>query len=310
MVSEHLSNYAARDHEVVDYQMYELPEVGLSFRGPPKDLQPGAYVSCLGAAQTLGCFCETPFPQQLEQQLGVPMLNLGYGGAGPRFFNRHPRLLEVVNRGRMAIVQVMSGRSEDNSLFESRGLELLTRRRDGRQFAADEAWRSILELGYRWKSLPVGRGLARRISRRFGSRNALRLAAETRSNYSASLLELLDRITVPTVLLWFSKRAPEYQPSFESIERFFGAYPQLIDRTSIAAACEASDAYVECVTRRGAPQPLVSRFDGKPVEIDLAVDRKDFQGRRWTHNTYYPTPEMHQDAAAALLGSVRKLLNE
>lgn len=307
-MNEPLSNYAARDHEVVDYQMYELPGVGLSFRGPSTDLEPGGYVSCLGAAQTLGCFCETPFPKLLEQQLGLPMLNLGYGGTGPRFFNRQSGLLEVVNRGRLAIVQVMSGRSEDNSLYESRGLERLTRRRDGRQFAADEAWRSVLELNYAWKRLPVGRGLARRACRYFGSRNALRLAAETRSNYTASLLGLLDRITVPTVLLWFSKRPPEFDPGFENIERFFGAYPQLIDRGSVAPACEAADVYVECVTRRGAPQPLFSRFDGKPVEIDLATDRADFEGRTWTENTYYPTPEMHEDAAAALAGPVGKLL--
>ncbi|MEO0531941.1 MAG: DUF6473 family protein [Planctomycetota bacterium] len=308
-MSEHLSNYAARDHEVVDYKLYELQGVGLRFRGPPRDLPENGYVSCLGAAQTLGCFCEKPFPVLLEEQLGVPMLNLGYGGAGPRFFNRQPELLDVVNRGRLAIVQVMSGRSEDNSMFESRGLEVLTRRRDGRRYAADEAWRSVLESGYAWRRLPFARALARRVARSFGSRNALRLAAETRANYTASLLELLDGITIPTVLLWFSKRTPEYEPGFENIERFFGAYPQLINRASIASACEAADAYVECVTRRGAPQPLISRFTGKPVEIDLAVDRADFRGRKWTENTYYPTPEMHEDAAAALSGPVSELLN-
>ncbi len=142
---EHLSGYQARDFEVVDYHLYKLPGLGLSMRGPRPNLEVGSYITCVGAAQTFGCFCESPYPALLEQKLGVEVVNLGYGGAGPRFFNRHPGLIDIVNRGRLAVVQVMSGRSEDNSRFESRGLERMTRRRDGKKMSADAAWRSVLE---------------------------------------------------------------------------------------------------------------------------------------------------------------------
>ena len=300
MVKEHLSDYSRRDHEVVDYAMYELSPTGLSFRGPAPTLRDGGYASCLGAAQTFGCFCESPFPRLLEQRFGLPMLNLGYGGAGPRFFARHPPLLDLVNRGRFAIVQVMSGRSEDNSLFESRGLELLTRRRDGKQVAADDAWRWVLEGEYRWKWFPPARGMVRR----WGRTAARRLADETRSNYAESYSRLFDQIHVPIVLLWFSRRTPEYTPSYANPERFFGAFPQLIDRATVDAVRVRTNAYVECVTERGMPQPLVSRFDGRPVEIDLSRDREDFRGRRWTANRYYPSPEMHEDAAVAIAAAI------
>lgn len=307
-MNEPLSNYARRDHEVVDYSMYELAPTGLQFRGPERPLTEGGYVSCLGAAQTFGCFCETPYPALLEQRLGVPMLNLGYGGAGPRFFARQEALLEIVNRGRCAIVQVMSGRSEDNSRFESRGHERITRKSDGRQLAADEAWWAVLELGYAWRWAPVGRGLARQACRKLARPAARRLADETRANYVESFGRLLNQVRVPVVLLWFSRRTPEYTATFENVERFFGAFPQLIDRPTIDAIRPAADAYVECVTERGMPQPLVSRFTGEPVEIDLAEDREDFQGRVWTANRYYPSPEMHADAAEALTPVLAELL--
>lgn len=307
-MSEHLSNYAARDHEVVDYQMVELPGTDLWFRGPLPDLKPGEYVTCVGAAQTFGCFCERPYPTLLAESLGLPVLNLGYGGAGPRFFARQERLLEIVNRGQLTIVQVMSGRSEDNSRFESGGLERLTRRRDGKPMAADDAWRSVLEWDFRWKRSPVGRGLLRRLSQRFARPEAERLVAETLRNYVNSSLDLLNAISTPKVLLWFSRRQPSYTPSLENLHRFFGAFPQLVDQPTVEAIRPHADAYIECVTERGMPQPLVSRFTGDPVEVKLAADRDDFAGRVWTHNTYYPSPEMQVDAAAMLEPVIAQLL--
>ena len=50
-----------------------------------------------------------------------------------------------------------------------------------------------------------------------------------------------------------------------------------------------SDDYVECASRKGIPQPLISRFTGKPAVIN---------GK--TLNRYYPSPEMHIEAANLL----------
>lgn len=302
--SEHLAGYQARDFEVVDYQLYQLPGTKLQFRGPQQQMPDGEFFSCLGAAQTFGCFVERPYPALLEKQLGIPALNLGYGGAGPLFFNRHPELVEIVNRGRLAVVQIMSGRSEDNSRFESRGLEFLTRRSDGKQMSADAAWRSVLEFRYAWKRLPLGQGLARTVCRKLGSVDAKRLLAETRTNWLASYEKLLDAIKVPTVLIWFSKRTPDFDDSCENLHNFMGVYPQLVTRRMVEAVAEQADHFVDCTTQRGSPQRLISRFDGSPVEIDLGQDRKDFAGQTWKENRYYPSPEMHEDAASSLEGIV------
>lgn len=304
MVSEHLPGYQPRDEEVVDYQMYSLEDTGLSFRGPPPaELVAGKYVVCLGAAQTFGCFCDRPFPRILAEQLGEEILNLGYGGAGPSFYLKHRQLLPRINAARLAIVQVMSGRSESNSLFDSGGLEYLTRRRDGRKFAAANAWRHVMEGGYAWTKFPLGKGLARRICQMVGRRRAQRLVAETRSNWIENYRQLLAAITVPKILFWFSQRPPAYVEDYSEVERLFADYPQLVNQAMIDQIRTAGDEYVECVTNRGLPQPLISRFTGQPCKVDLSRDREDFSGIIWTHNPYYPSPEMHEDAARQLSAS-------
>src|SRR5437773_8852640 len=50
----------------------------------------------------------------------------------------------------------------------------------------------------------------------------------------------------------------------------------------------------ECVSSRGIPQPLISRFTGTPTTIE---GRRDLNARWDGSNAYYPSPEMHLDAA-------------
>lgn len=299
----HASGYARRDLEVVDYAMQELAPTGLEFRGPlPPSLQPGAFFACLGAAQTFGCFCEQPFPALVARRMGLPALNLGYGGAGPAFFLGQPALLEIVNRARFVVLQVMSARSESNSRFESGGLEFLRRRSDGTRLGAEAAWRAELD-GLR--HLPgVDASWLRWLLRRVGRLETRRLVAETRRNWIESHRRLAARIRVPTVLLWFSKRLPHYRASLRDLGSLFSEFPHLVDAPTLEAVKPHFGSYVECVTSRGSPQLLRSRLTGAPCSVDPSRDRPDLGGEVWTHNHYYPSPEMHEDAAAALLATL------
>ena len=118
--------YADPDWEVVDYQMYCLDSevidrqtnTVLLLRGPkPQNLESGEYFVCIGAAQTFGRFCERPYPTLLQERLGLQALNLGRRGAGPSFFSKeNDKLLGYINGARFAVIQVMAGRSEGNSL--------------------------------------------------------------------------------------------------------------------------------------------------------------------------------------------------
>lgn len=316
-----LPGYVRRDWEVVDYDCFQLAGTGLWFRGPaPARLTPGQYFSAIGAAQTFGCFCSEPYPSLLEQRLGRPALNLGYSGAGPEFFLRQPAVLDQINRGAFCIVQVMSARSTSNSWFTnpeglahgwSRGNEPTTA-----EAVFDDAIRADLA------RLPLPSRLTVGLIKRLGLPlpTVRRLVNESRKRWAQDCLALLDAITVPKIVLWFSERAPDYAPRYHRRSAVLGKFPHLVDRTTLARVVAAADRYVECVSTRGMPQPLVSRFTGEPVAVDLEADKKPladgsgqsaslYKGVWWT-NGYYPSPEMHQDAAAALEPACREAMGE
>jgi hypothetical protein len=282
-------DYGQRDHEIIDYEVFRLPGTG-GLRGPaPSVLEPGEYFTCMGAAQTFGCFCERPYPALLEERLGLTALNFGFAGVGPRFFlqdNERARTrLEYVNRGSFAVLQVMSARSEDNSRFDSRGFEMLRRRSDGERMGAAPAYEQLLET-----ETPE---------------RVAEIVAETRENWIQSYARLLQAIEVPTILFWFSKREPEYEEALAGVDALFGEFPQLVNRPMVEAIRNLADGYVECVTERGSPQRLLSRFTGEPVSI---TRRSDLGGTVEEFNSYYPSPEMHEDAASALLEACLRLV--
>lgn len=268
------SGYQQRDYEVIDYGLVPLPDTAFAVRGPlPPRLAKDGYFACVGAAQTFGAFAAHPYPELLGKCLGADVLNLGWGGAGPRFFLEHPRLITYANEARFVVLQVMSGRSEDNELFESRGGSSGVRRSDGMTVLARDVYADLLATG--------------------DAEYIRRVVAETRANWLESYRELLRRLEVPTILFWFSKRRPHYVEGYSALSTLFGEFPQLVNADMIEELRGLADDYVECVTRRGSPQLLVSRFTGRPTELVLP-------GRTWTHNRYYPSPEMHLDAQEAL----------
>lgn len=314
-----MPGYVLRDWEVVDYACHELAGTGLWFRGPPPpSLAPKTYFTTLGAAQTFGCFCAEPYPQLLAAQLEQPVLNLGYSGAGPRFFLQQPALLERVNAGTFCVLQVMSGRSTSTSVFDNPdGLAHGRWRKDGRPATASDVFKTLLADDMRRLMLP------RRWLRRLLNRvpvplpKVRKIVTEARQNWVADYRALLAQITVPKVLFWFSERPPAYRPRYVNEEGLFGKFPQLVNAEMVAALRPLVEHYVECVSVRGMPQPLVSRFTGEPVAVSLEADQKplvDGSGETaslyrgtWHVNSYYPSPEMHADGAAALASVARRL---
>ena len=282
--------YQERDNEIIDYRLYHDKKTGLWLRGPkPDHLEKGRYIACIGGAQTFGCFCENPFPRLLQKALNLPVVNYGIGGAGPSFFLKREALFEVLNKAACTIVQVMSGRSESNSVFDTGGLAYVTRRSDGRRMGARAAYQKLLHR----KML-------------FGKKHLKRIVAETRENWVRNSMSLIRKIEAPVVLFWFAMREPDYREHYIHVSTLLGGFPHLVNRKMLEAAKKEADGYVHCVTDRGIPQRLISRFTGKPVKIDPGRPRRDLKGRLWTHNFYYPSPEMHKVAAELLASSCKK----
>lgn len=300
--------YQNRDAAVVDYQLWQAWPNGDWLRGPaPSSLAAGSYFAAVGAAQTFGCFVERPWPALLAEQLGLPALNLGIAGAGPAWFRREPVRALLAN-ARFVVFQVTSGRSADNSRFAGGGRERV-RHADGRELGADAAWREALQHDLVGIANPVWRGLRNRFAAWFGRADVRQLVHETRADWLRHFEALLGETAPPKLLLWWSRRRPDHRARYHSLASLFGEFPQLVDRAMVERLRPLADAYVECVTRRGSPQPLLDRHTGAPTSVQpAAAGTGEDPALRWQHNAYYPSPAMHEDAADALLGPARTLL--
>lgn len=124
------------------------------------------------------------------------------------------------------------------------------------------------------------------------------LVQETRDSWVTDFAELANRITVPKVLLWLSVREPDYQISYSSVNRLFGAFPQLVDGATLSRVSGYFDRVVMCVSAGGLPAPLLNRFTGKRVQV-----QRDLHLMK--NNGYYPSQEMHMRAALALEPVIR-----
>jgi hypothetical protein len=277
--------YQSEASHIVDYALWRLDGSAEFFRGPAMVLSPGRYVSYVGAAQTFGTFCRHPFPDLVTERVGGAAVNLGIGGAGPDRFLRDARLLEVINRGRVAVVQVMSGRSTPNRLYENL---------DG---TSSLRLRTEPKGPWRWAE-----GVWEEIFRTLPPAEIEGLLADSRANWLSSMRQLLCAITVPKILLWISTRTPSHVFTMDSWQQALGPFPHLVDETLMADIRPLADRYVEVVTRRGLPQRLHDRFTGEWT----AVNRLDRQGVRI--NNGYPSPEAHVDVAEALTPVLREML--
>jgi hypothetical protein len=285
------AEYQETDWRVVDYEAYCIDKrivdptrmKPLFIRGPrPNALVPRSYFICLGAAQTFGRFCPRPFPMLLAARLGLPVINLSHGGAGPSFFCRNKVMLDYINEARMVVVQAMAARSESSSEFLSQGVGHYRRQKDGREMSADEAFTELL-------ATKMGRYVRR-------------VVEETRASWCQNYATLLSQIRVPKIFFWFSTRQPDYQESRRNVTKLFGAYPQLVNASMVDQVRSISDHYVECISSRGLPHALVDRFTGRPTAIS-----DPWTSAPWNENWYYPSSEMHEDAAAKLEPSCRVL---
>ena len=282
-----MKSYQDEDRHLLDYGLAVVPGLedwGASFRGPPPS-RPG-FVAFLGAAQTFGRLCASPFPALIAARLGVEVLNLGHGGAGPEFFLRSG-LLQPVPEAAVAVVQVMSARSQSTEHFRSdEGLMAGHRVRDGRAMVAEEFFEDVCRTEP--DQVPA-------------------VASAFQSAYVRTMRELLIALRpLPTILFWFSVRPPGHTATSGDARAVLGTFPQLVDREVIEAIRPYATDYVECIGSAGLPRPIVDA-DGRPSSfvLDYRLDRPE----QYTIETdsYYPSPEMHADAAGCLAGPIEAL---
>ena len=201
----------------------------------------------------------------------------------------------------------MAARHAGNSRFTPDGyVEFVTDRTTGESIPAWAGWKSVVVEE---------------------PERVLDYVAETRAAWVQQSLDLVARIAVPVIFFYYSRRSPDYRIDMEAVARqaeeiragrdkgpfvegLMGDFPHLVDGASVRAVQQACDGYVECLSGRGMGQELVSRFTGKPIDAlehgALGAEFVDLP--HMSHNIYYPSAEMHEDACDALLPVVRTML--
>jgi hypothetical protein len=282
-----VGKYQDPDSAICDYKYAQLLGTETLIRGPiPEDLS-GGFIAYLGAAQTFGRFVEHPYPSLLQQQLGVPALNLGHGGGKPEFYLRSKGLLEIINRAKCAVIQVMSARGSPNRFLKPTSyLHNVMTIADGiparkNPVFVDGAYRTLLK--------------------EIAPEKLREAIVETRANWLVEMRKLLDRISVPKLLFWFSVRDPAYVEKFGDLDALLGAYPHLVTEAMITALRRSTQGYVECVSNLGMPYDLLDAKTHKPVDVFPWQSTPSV-------NYYYPSAEMHAAAAESLAPALARMM--
>jgi len=287
-------HYQKRDEEFIDYKPWLICNRPRFFvRGPqlnPIDLNNGNYFSVVGAAETVGVHAEKPYSTIVADRLKIPCLNLGQGGAGIAFFTQPGKqeIIDYINRGNFLILTLVSGRQTSNSLFQSR---------DGtckcvynnKEMTADNAWKLIIE-NY-WDDKNFLKNLVR----------------EIREAYINDYIQFLNQIEVPVILFYFSQRKPGYSINWrkKDVNSIWDKFPHLVDDDTIKKIrAQSNVVYAKCISKRGIPYILRDKTgQEKPLWNPV---RNEFQ----LNHAYYPSPEMHEDAANVLESICRKTLKK
>ncbi|NET27448.1 DUF6473 family protein [Okeania sp. SIO1I7] len=282
--------YQDRDKNFVDYNLGIPNGFDLPLRNGGSSPFYG-YGSFIGAAQTFGRFVKYPFPELLEQVVGLHSVNLGIAGAGPRKFNSSQFLLDTINNGKYCVLQVMSGRSCKNNVFDYS---------QGKWEGTSSVWNKKLQ------KIQIAEDAWEWYINNHTQTEVEALVENTRENYLNEYFQLIKAIKVPIILLWFSTRKPDYEASYsQNINKLFSSYPHLVNKEMVSEIAKQCSEYVEVVTNNGLPQKLYhivtlehqQRTPGDPRSTSI-------------YNEYYPSPEMHYLCAYTLANPIKKIIGE
>jgi len=277
-------NYYKESSHIADYDLYTLPGVDFTLRGPAPALEaPSPMIACLGAAQVFGTFCSHPFPALLGEMCAARVLNLGAGGAGPGFYTDHPRLIALANTANVAVVQVMSARSS----ISNRYMQSVNGRASVRLTLPGEAPKTLL-----------GHHAFDRLLTLLTPDEFRAVIDETLENFVAQYAALVEALTVPAILLYVGRNPPIEETTRNRV----GTHPHLVTETIMSRLAPLFDDTVRVIGDPGAEARLLNRFTGQyetiPRSETYAVT---------THSAYI-SPHMHARTALALYDPVKARL--
>ncbi|MEM8576593.1 MAG: DUF6473 family protein [Pseudomonadota bacterium] len=241
------------------------------FRGPKRPLDM-PYIACLGGAETYGRFVERPFPDRLEDALGLPCVNLGCLNAGIDVFAQDPHVPDIAAGAQVTIIQVVPAQNMSNRLYA-----VHPRRND--RFLKPSVLLQTIYRDVDFAEFNFNKHMLMRLhdisAERFEA-----VKAELREVWVARMRMLLRRIGGKTVLLWLADRGPDTEADE------MGSDPWFIGRAEIEAVRADVTEVVEVVA---SPEALTRSTEEMIfAELDRPAAERTFG------------PAVHLEAASAL----------
>ncbi|MGB0497217.1 MAG: DUF6473 family protein [Rubricella sp.] len=144
--------------------------------------------------------CPIAWPALAAGVAGVPFANWGTPGAGPGAFLRDPVILEACSDARLCIIVLPGAETVSNRLFT------VGPRRNARLKGVGERMR-LLYPDLPFDTFRTTRAMLRQAARQDADHFAL-LRLEMQEAWIARMVELVDAIAAPTILLWLRPEAP------------------------------------------------------------------------------------------------------
>ena len=211
-------------------------------------------------------------------------------GAGPGFFLRDSMALEAASNAEVCVIQVMSARSLSNRMFQ-------VRPKKNAQLSAVSKALSDLFPHVDFETFSYAHNMLNQIAEDDPAK-FIEVERELKTAWVARTRLMLESIQTKKILFWFSERAPNEGPDNHDKKTKL-KYPHYVDQAMLDAVTPFVDKVVYCISSEGLPQSLL--VDGE------AVLQTPF-GMPVRENRYYPSPEMHQQAAEVLGRPVYDLL--
>ncbi len=213
-------SYDAMGQGGLDYLPCRYGTSKVLFRGPRRSLDK-PYIAFFGGTETYGKYIERPFPDLVEDQLGMACVNLGCTNAGIDVFANDPYLNDVAGAAQVTVLQVLSAQNMSNRFYS------VHPRRNDRfikpSTLLEAIFREVDFAEFNFNKHMLGR-LHEISAERFAA-----VREELQQAWMARTRLMLRRIPGKTVLLWFGDHAPEEAPTD------LGSDPWFVGRDMIEA---------------------------------------------------------------------------
>ncbi len=247
--------FMQRRTSALDYLTCRYGRSKLLFRGPRRKLK-ADHVAFIGSSETYGKFVETPFPDLVEQSLGLPCVNFGCMNAGVDAFINDPYVPQAASQAKVTVVQIMGADNMSNRMYS-----VHPRRND--RFVKESGLLSTIYGDVDFAEFNFTNHLLRHLEKTSPDRFRA-IESELREAWVARMIQMLTDIDGKTVLLWISDHAPEQESR--------DASPHLITSEMINRIESHATKLVEVVI---SPEAIAMGIDGMiydPSEVHLAQE--------------------------------------